>query len=258
MLAALTLCLLGAEPSDAAKLLALPLQERRAQVQKLSVEERKALITRVPFADLIALERKAAAALGTYSATMVSRERMNGTLSPAQTVRIWVQAQPFAVRLKNIAGPGEGRRLLYNASIRKTQFRVKPPGFLGIFGGIWIDIDGDLAKGGSNHSVLETGLVALIELVDSHSNEALKEGEFTRTFERVNENGAICERFDSPKTSKALYATVSRFCVDPVLMLPLTTEITDAAGVLETFAFSDVKPQLTLGKNFFTLEGPEL
>ena len=258
MLAALALCLLGTEPSDAATLFALPLEERRAQVEKLSPEARKGLITGTPFVELLGWERKAAVALGTYSATMVSRERINGTVTPSQTVEIWVQADPFSVRTRNTAGPGKGRRLLYNASIRKKQFRVKEAGFLGIFGALWVDIDGSLAKGGSNHSILESGLVALIELIDQHSREALREGEFTRTFERVDANGAVCERFDSPKTKKLLYATTSRFCVDPVQLLPVTTEISDAAGLLETFAFTDVKPKLTLAKNFFTLEGADL
>lgn len=258
MVSALVLCLLGAEPSDAAKLLALSLEVRKAQVATLSPEGRKALITSVPMAELLALEKQAIATLGTYSATMVSRERMNGVLSPPQTIQLWVQPDPFAVRIKNIAGPGTGRLLLYNAAIRNKELRVRDSGFFGIFGGVWIDIDGSLAKGGSNHSITETGFAALVELITRHSNEALKEGALTRTFERIDENGAVCERYDSPKTTKVLYATVSRFCVDPVLMLPVTTEIVDATGLLESFAFTDVKPHVALAKNFFTLEGADL
>jgi hypothetical protein len=257
MLAVLTLCLLGAEPLDTARWVALPVEERRARIVKLSVDERKALITKVPFLELLALEKKAAVALGTYSVTMASRERLDGVLSPRQTVRMWVQPDPFAVRVKNLAGPGEGRRLLYNASLRKDQLHVNQPGVVGAVGGVWIDVKGSIARGGSNHLITDTGLVALVELVTRHSQEAMKEGELTRTFEYVDESGAVCERFDSPKTTKVLYATSSRLCVDPVTMLPVSVEITDAGGLLEVITFSDVKSQPALGKKFFTLDGPE-
>jgi len=46
--------------------------------------------------------------------------------------------------------------------------------------------------------------------------------------------------------------------MDLLLGLPVHTEVTDSAGPLEMYWYSDVKPNLSLGEDFFTPAGAGL
>jgi hypothetical protein len=251
MLAALTTLMLAADQSEAVRVLSLPMEERRAIVGQLPSAERRALLESVPPAELLAVYARNAAALGTYSATMIRRERVGGRMLDAQTTELWVQPEPFAVSMVTVDGPGKGRRVLYSAALRKNQLCAKEPGLFGVFGGLWIDIDSGLTRRDSNHAVVELGLGSLVAQLERHFKEAASAGDFKRTFEG-DADGVICERFESPPSKKRLYATSSLLCVDLALGLPVRVEITDADGPLEQHAYSDVKPARTLATNFFT------
>jgi hypothetical protein len=246
-----------ATSTDAAKVLSLSFEERRLAVAGLSLDERRALVEALPPLDLLALAKRNAAALGTYSATLARRERVGGRLTERQTTKIWVQPEPFAVLMFVTGGPAKGRRILYNAALRHRELRAREPGLLGRLGAIWVDIDSPLTRGDSNHPIVEIGFSALISLLERNAREALAEGPFARAFTGF-EGDAVCQRFDSPKTSKRLYATSSLICLDLLLGLPVHTEVTDSSGPLEMYWYGDVEPNLSLAGGFFTPAGAGL
>ena len=53
------------------------------------------------------------------------------------------------------AANSAGRKLIFNSTVKKNEFRVRESGFLAIVGRLWIRLDSDLTKNDSNHTVAE-------------------------------------------------------------------------------------------------------
>ena len=253
------LCLGAAEGNGlAGRLAQLSDEARRAEVEKLDPAERLALIESVPAADLITMGRTAAGALRTYSTRLTKQERIDGELQDPQTAMVWVKPEPLALRMEFVEGDAKGRRLLYNSALRKDQLRARESGFLGIAGAIWVGIDSSLTRGDSNHPITDVGFTPLMELIGKDFATAAAAGGHSRSNEGPDEEGLYCVLFTAPANVPELYATSARLCIDPVLGLPMRTEITDREGFLERYVYRDVKPNLALPSDHFTPEGAGL
>jgi len=180
--------------------------------------------------------------LGAYRIKLSQRERLKGTLKPEHQIQLWVRELPLALRLEFIEGPGKGRRVLYDTSVRSDDLRVHESGFLGIAGAIWIGIHNSLVYGDTNHCITDVGLGALLRLVRADQERARPFGGFSRTDLGWNERGRWCLQFDAPPKATGLYARRAQICLDPQSWLPLENTNWDDKGLLETFVFTDLEP----------------
>ena len=251
--ALLSLALLGS-PLDGI----LTDQERQAAVATASREELETAMRETPVDRLIQIGQKAVVALGTYSYRMKKQERVKGELLPVQEIVATVRETPYAVRLEYMKGDGKGRRVLFNPSLRKDQFRVKEAGFLSIFGGLWIDVDSGLAKKDSNHTIREAGYGVLLARFVHDFGKAAPMGGFGVKYEGWNPAGQFCSMWTSPNGGVGFDSATTRICTDLSTGLPGLVESFDLKGVLiERYEFSDLRKQ-TVAANFFEPAGAGL
>lgn len=226
--------------------------ERKATVAKLSQDELAEALRTTPPALLLGLSAQAIASMGPYQYVMVKQERIAGTLQGEQTIRTTIQEAPNAIRLEYLKGPSAGRKLIYNSTVKKTEFRVREAGFLSIVGRLWIPLTSDLAKNDSNHTVAEAGLGSLVRRLQADQKRA--GAALGVEHEGWNAAGHFCSLFVLPENGKGFDHAKTRVCTDPRVGVPMKIEGLDAAGgLVERYAFSDLKP-ITLDKNTFDPE----
>ncbi|HLL83386.1 MAG TPA: DUF1571 domain-containing protein [Longimicrobium sp.] len=210
----------------------LPREARRQWVQTHPREELAGLFARASSETLLETGRKSADALDTYAARLVKTERVSGKLLPAQTLKIQVRLAPMAVRMDYVAGPAKGRRVLYDATLKKHEIFVREAGFLGAVA-LWIGIDSGLAKGDTNHVTTDLTFSAIIRRMEDAFGQARPLGGYARKDEGLDAKGRYCATFTAPPGGRHLYATRARLCIDPVWALPVLVEVDDAQGPLE-------------------------
>jgi hypothetical protein len=226
--------------------------ERKAAVAKLSKDEIEAALRTTPPDLLLGLSAQAIAAMGPYQYLMVKQERIRGTLQGEQTIRTTIQEEPSAIRLEYLKGPSAGRKLIYNSTVKKAEFRVREPGFLSIVGRLWIPLVSDLTKNDSNHTVAEAGLGALVRRLQADQKRAGTS--LTVEHEGWNAAGHFCSVYILPNGGKGFDNAKTRVCTDPQAGVPMKIEGFDAVGALiERYAFSDLKP-FTVEKTTFDPE----
>lgn len=230
-------------------------EERKEIVAKATKEELDAAMRETPVKDLIQMGQRAVKALGTYAYTMKKQERVGGEMLPVQEISTTVREAPFSVRLEFIGGPGKGRKVLFNPAVRKTQFRVREAGFLGIFGALWIEVESGLAKKDSNHTIREAGMGNLLARFMRDYDRAAPMGGFGVKHEGWNSNGHYCSLWTSPNKGVGFDSALSRICTDLKTGMPAKVETWDAKGTaLEVYEFIDVK-KATPPEAFFNPDG---
>ncbi len=199
-------------------------------------------LRKASFDEILARAETSLQQLGAYKVKLSQRERIKGTLRPEHRIQLWVREQPLALRLLFIEGPGKGRRVLYDTSVRSDDLRVHESGFLGLAGALWIGIHNSLVYGDTNHCITDVGLGALLRLMRADRERARPFGGFARTDLGWTERGRWCLQVDAPPKAPLVYARRALICVDPVSWLPLENSNWDDKGLLETFVFTDLEP----------------
>ncbi len=213
--------------------------ERKASVEKMSRDEIERVLRDTPSDVLLKLSEKAIRSLGPYQYVMVKQERIRGALQGEQTIRTTIQESPNAIRLEYLKGPAAGRKIVYNAAVKKSEFRVREAGLLAIIP-LWLPIDSELVKGDSNHTVPEAGLGSLVRRLQL--DQARAGDKLVVKHEGWADNGHFCSVFTLPDGGKGFDHGSTRICMDPKAGLPMKVEGFDAKGaLLERYAFSDVK-----------------
>ena len=203
--------------------------------------------------ELLALGRAALPKMGIYRAKLTKQERIGSKLQSPQVLRIVVREEPLAIRMEFLEGP-TGRKLIYDSTTRPDELRVHEHGFLGIVGATWVSIHSSLVRGDSNHLVSEAGLGALLRLQAADMVRAKPFGGFSRNDEGWNERGRWCVRYDAPPKATGLYATASRVCLDAATALPMEMTVWDAHGLLESYLYTELEPNLPNGNEQFDLK----
>jgi Protein of unknown function (DUF1571) len=192
-----------------------------------------------PPEDLITLGREGLRRLGTYRARLLKQERVGGKVLPAQSMEIIVQPAPRAQRLEYVEGPKKGRKVIWTEK-RPGEMLVREAGILGI-ASLWIDLNGGLAHGDTNHSVTELGFAPLLDLVASDLQKGRAYGGHVRKDEGFDRTGAYCMLYSAPPGAKGLYAQLTRLCVDAKLGIPVKIEVHDGHGFLERYEYTNVR-----------------
>jgi hypothetical protein len=199
--------------------------------------------------DLITLGREGVRRLGTYRARLLKQERVGGKLLPAQSMEIIVQPAPRAQRLEYVEGPKKGRKVIWTDK-RPGEMLVREAGILGI-ASLWIDLNGGLAHGDTNHSVTELGFGPLLDLVASDLRKGRAYGGHVRKDEGFDGSGAYCMEYTAPPGAKDLYAQRTRLCVDAKLGIPVKIEVYDRQGFLERYEYTNVRSNQKIEASLF-------
>lgn len=255
--AACTHAALGDVPGQPAALLTLGNEERAALAAKAARPELQRALVALSIEDLIALGKKSLAGLGVYGVRLVKQERVKGRLLDPQTLELVLRDRPLAVRATFVAGPAKGRRLVYNAELRKDELRVREGGFFGLLA-VWVNLDSGLTRGDTNHRATDLGFGALLDLISRDLELARPHGGFSRTDEGFDDRGLFCMRFDAPRGVIGLSGDRTRICIDVALGLPQRTEVYGGAELLERYVFEKVSPRLVVPPNYFTPEAAGL
>lgn len=242
---------LAATPALADSFTTMTDAERRQRVASMSKDELAAAMRETPPEVLMELSAKAVAALGDYTYTMVKQERIKGTLKPEQEIKSTIREDPFSVRLDYVRGPAKGRRVIYNTSVKKDEFRVKEAGFFSIAGRLWISTDSSLAKGDSNHTIKEAGLGNLVRRFQRDQARAKEAGGLTVIHEGWDQKGLFCSVYVMPNGGKGFDNAKTRICTDVVAGVPGRIEGYDGKEtLLERYEFSNVETAKTDATTF--------
>ncbi|MFT3709223.1 MAG: DUF1571 domain-containing protein [Archangium sp.] len=227
----------------------MPEAERKAYVSKLTKDELEQVLKSTKPDVLLALSMQAINAFGPYQYVMVKAERINGTLQNEQTIRTTIREDPNAIRLEYLKGPSAGRKIIYNSSVKKDEFRVREAGLISVLGRLWIPMKSDLTKGDSNHTVAEAGLGSLVKRLQADGARA--GDRLTVKHEGWTSSGHYCSLYTLPDGGKGFDNASTRVCFDPKVGVPMKVEGFDPKGdLLERYAFSDLKP-ITLDETTF-------
>lgn len=217
--------------------------ERRSTVKATSREALEQLMKETPQGKLLAMGQRIILGVNTYSYRMVKQERVRGELLPEQTIEVFVRESPFAVRLHYVKGPGAGRKVLFNPSVRATEFRVHEAGFLSVAGAIWLNVDSSFAKSDSNHTVKEAGIGPLVGRLIRDTERAKPLGGFSLVPEGWNTAGEYCGAYLSPAATPPFDYAKTRICTDLMSGVPMKVEGYGLKGeLLEKWHFFDFKP----------------
>lgn len=214
--------------------------QRKQHVAAMSKEELTTFLTTTPPETLLALSNQAIMALGPYSYLMAKSERLNGRMQQTQTIRTTIREEPMAIRLEYLKGPSAGRKIVFNSTVKKDEFRVREPGFLSIVGRLWIPMNSPVTKDDSNHTVAEAGLGNLVRRLQrdhGRAGAALKV-----EHEGWNDKGHFCSLYTLPDGGRGFDNAQTRICNDPLAGIPAKVEGYDARGALiERYEFSELK-----------------
>jgi hypothetical protein len=199
--------------------------------------------------ELLALGREGVRRLGTYRCRLVKQERVGSKLLPAQTLELLVQPAPRALRLDYVGGPKAGRKVVWTDR-RPKQMLVREGGLLGIMS-LWVDVDGSLAHGDTNHDVVQLGFAPLLDIIASDLGKGARYGGHQRHDEGFNAAGDYCMTFTAPPAASALYAQRTRLCVDASLAVPVEVEVHDRAGLLERYRYTRIRANQTVDPAVF-------
>lgn len=228
-------------------LLAAALASTSADRARLSRDDQERLLRRASAEELLAGGRASVADLGLYRVLLTKRERIDGKLQEEQKRRLTVREKPFAVRILCEEGGKVGRQIAFDSVRDPKHLRVHEPGMLSLLGWISISVDDPRIFKSTNHPITDVGFAAMLRQEERDLAQARPYGGYLRTDEGWNERGHYCLRFDAPAGADKLYASRSRVCVDPVTWLPLDMTVWDRAGLLETYAFSELEPNVLGG-----------
>jgi hypothetical protein len=263
-----TLLLAGAPEAADAGSAAEPQQAaapRPPHLRDLDSAARKALgplaleaaLRAAPVDDLISMARAAVASLGIYSVSVTKEERVDGELIGPQVIGLTIRPKPFAALMRFQEGPGKGRVVFFDEAVRKHDLRAREPGFKGLIGAIWVDIDSSLTRSESNHPVTDNGFSRLLDFLEADLGRGKAFGGHARADEPATP-GRWCSVFTAPAGSKGLRGDVTRICFDPATALPLLIEVNVKGALLERYAYQSVKPGLTEAEAGLTLEAAGL
>lgn len=238
--------------TPAAPMTLMPEADRKAYVEGLSKEALEEVLKTTHPQVLLALSLQAVKSFGPYQYIMVKQERINGSLQDAQTIRTTIREEPNAIRLEYLKGPSAGRKIVFNSTVKKDEFRVREAGLISVLGRLWIPMKSDLTKGDSNHTVAEAGLGSLVRRLQADGARA--GDRIAVKHEGWTPGGHFCSLYTLPDGGKGFDNASTRVCFDPKAGVPMKVEGFDPKGdLIERYAFSDLKP-ITLDETTFDPE----
>jgi hypothetical protein len=241
----------------AVRALAMSESERVRALSALSAGEHEVFFRSLSVSEIVALGRLSLANLGVYQARLTRAERVRGQIHGPDAIEVTVREKPRAVVLEFVEGEHKGRRVLYSAELRPREMLARESGVLGLIS-MWLSLDSSLVRRYTNHSIVEVGFGAMMDVMQSDQDKAATAGGSRRSDEGFDARGLYCMFFTAPAGAKGVYATRLRYCIDGKLALPMKIEVFDDKGRSEYVEYHHLHTHLTLDKEFFTPQGSGL
>lgn len=217
--------------------------ERRAAVAAASRDELARAMRESSPEELVATSLALVERLGTYRVRMVKRERIGGSLRPAQEIDLFAREEPFAVRLHYVAGPARGRIVVYDPGAREDALRVRDGGLFSLLGAIWVGTGSRWARLDSNRSIREAGLGSLLRRFRRDLAHAAPLGGFRIEHRGFDAEERYCMLWEAPAGGAGFEGARTLVCADLAAGIPGRVEAYDAKGALvEWYDFSDLAP----------------
>lgn len=217
--------------------------ERRAAVAAASRDELARAMRESSPEELVATSLALVERLGTYRVRMVKRERIGGSLRPAQEIDLFAREEPFAVRLHYVAGPARGRIVVYDPGAREDALRVRDGGLFSLLGAIWVGTGSRWARLDSNRSIREAGLGSLLRRFRRDLAHAAPLGGFRIEHRGFDAEERYCMLWEAPAGGAGFESARTLVCADLAAGIPGRVEAYDAKGALvEWYDFSDLAP----------------
>jgi hypothetical protein len=204
--------------------------------------------------DWLTEARKSLPTLGVYRFNLVGEERVEGKLQAEQEIDFTIREVPLAAFLSYKRGPGKGRLVYYDSATRKNELRARDNGFVGVFGGFWLDINGKLARSNTAHGITESGFGATLTLLEQETQKALPFGGLSTLERGLDATGAWCMNLKAPEKGVGLYASTIKVCFDTRTALPTELVLHDGQGLKEKYLFRTVEPNVLPEGSFLSLQ----
>lgn len=170
--------------------------------------------------------------LDDYTCTFWKRERVGGTLLPAERIHLKVRNEPFSVYMR-FDGPASmrGQEALFAAGENDEALLAHGAGFRGdAFGTLRLNPRGPLAMRNNRYPITEVGLVRMIERLLTIGRQDARYGECEVThIPRAKVAGAECScvQVVHPVARREFRFHVARIYIDDRLNLPVRFEAYD-------------------------------
>ena len=153
---------------------------RRELFTRLPLRRVEKILHRTPQGVILESGKKKLDRVAGYTTVVYKQERIDGGLQGEEKILLKYRSSPHSIYMKWLAGPYQGRELLYNEKLLGPgKVRVRESGLLGVVA-VTISVDSKLAKRGTNHKATEIGLHYLLEVIAKNHNKAAPKGEVQR------------------------------------------------------------------------------
>jgi hypothetical protein len=163
-----------------------------------------------------------------YSATMVKRERIGGTLHENEFMYIKVRHQPFSVYMYFLAPASlKGQEALFVAGKNDDKLIGHGVGVRKILGTVHLDPTGAVAMSGQRYPITELGIENLTKRLIQVAENDKKFGECeVKFFQGAKINGRVCTciQVTHPVARKNFLFNVARVFVDNQMNVPVRYE----------------------------------
>jgi hypothetical protein len=203
-----------------------------------------------------------------YSATLLKREQVNGTLGSRQLLWIKVRQKPFSVYTRGLAPAAiEGQEAIYVAGRNNGKVLVHPAGRMGnLVHTLSLHPDGKIAMRDHRHPITEIGIVNLVrQLIVAAERDVRHDECEVRYFAGGKINGHDCTWFQvvHPVPRPYFRFHLARIFVDEQLKIPVRYEAyswpRDSGGepeLLEEYSYVDLKVNNGFSDEDFSIENP--
>jgi hypothetical protein len=202
-----------------------------------------------------------------YTATLITRERINGKLGPRESMAIKIRHDPFSIYVKSL-GPAsmKGQEALYIEGANNGKMWAHGVGLRGLSGTVAIDPDGPVAMQGQRYPLTEIGILRLAKRLIEVAQSDIQYDECTvKLIEHVKINGrpGRCLEVVHPKPRKNFTFHIARVFIDGKLDIPVRYECYGWPSgpkanppLIEEYTYLDVKLNADLTAEDFDVHNP--
>lgn len=124
-----------------------------------------------------------------YRCVFLRQERLNGKLTPRQTIEVLYRESPRAILMTWVRNVGQARRALYRETVRadgqiRSQLLVEPAGFIArlVAKQVTVPVRGRRARRAGRYTIDQFGFRAVLERVLRDSGLAQERGDLDLTY----------------------------------------------------------------------------
>lgn len=195
-----------------------------------------------------------------YTAVLHKRERVRGELMPTEQIEVKFR-KPLSVYMKWIAGPNEGREVIYVRGANDGKMIAHKGSFPDVT--VSLRPTSSMAMQGNRHPITDVGFGHMIDIVARDARRSALHPEDRVTYVDLGESlvhGAASrclEQLVPPPAVARYYAARARLCYAVRTKLPTRVTVWDTGGeLLEDYGYAQIRVDVGLGDAEFDPGNP--